>query len=93
MTTETKKTYSVQYIRSQVLLIMGELITDLPDPNDIGPQSNLRNIGVDSLDLVELGLNCEQHFEITISDVDFESIVTFGDLVNVIEETLKTKGQ
>lgn len=46
MTTETKKTYSVQHIRSQVLLIMGELITDLPDPNDIGPQSNLRNIGV-----------------------------------------------
>lgn len=43
------------------------------------------DLGVDSLDAVELNMALEEAFEITISDEDLVNFVTVGDIVKHIE--------
>ena len=54
---------------------------------DIELSSNLRkDLGLDSLDLVELVMAVEQEFAIDIPDDDADKLLTFGDVVNYVEE-------
>ena len=48
------------------------------------------DLKADSLDVVELVMEFEDEFEITIPDDDYEKIRTVGDAINYIEE--KSKG-
>ena len=43
---------------------------------------------LDSLDLIEFVMECEKHFQITISDEAIESLSTFNDLVNLIANAI-----
>ncbi len=45
----------------------------------------LRDLGVDSLDMVELVCAVEEEFDIEIADKKIKSLVTIGDLINYIE--------
>ncbi len=47
------------------------------------------DLGADSLDAVEIIMNLEEAFEITIPDVDASQIKTVGDIVKLIEELKK----
>lgn len=49
------------------------------------------DLGADSLDMVELLMNLEDSFKMTIPDEDAESIKTVGDAVKYIEDH-KDKG-
>ena len=53
------------------------------DQADITPKSTFAELGLDSLDTVELVMNMEEEFGITIEMN--ENIQTVGDLVAVIE--------
>ncbi|MFQ5654843.1 MAG: acyl carrier protein [Planctomycetota bacterium] len=44
------------------------------------------DLGADSLDMVELLMNLEDSFKMTIPDEDAESIQTVGDAVQYIEK-------
>lgn len=44
------------------------------------------DLGADSLDMVELLMNLEDSFKMTIPDEDAENIKTVGDAVKYIEE-------
>ena len=44
------------------------------------------DLGADSLDMVELLMNLEDNFKMTIPDEDAEKIKTVGDAVKYIEE-------
>ena len=44
------------------------------------------DLGVDSLDFVELVMAVDQEFDIEINDSDVDGIVTIGDVVNYIKE-------
>ena len=44
------------------------------------------DLGADSLDIVELIMDIEREFEITIPDTMTEKIVTVGDAIKVVEE-------
>ena len=46
------------------------------------------DLGVDSIDLVDLGMTVEDVFEVEMpfDDEDLEKIITVGDLVKYIEE-------
>ncbi len=46
-------------------------------------------LGADSLDTVELIMELEKAFDITIPDEDAEKIATVGDAINYIEEHKK----
>src|SRR5208282_947451 len=50
------------------------------------------DIGADSLDIVELVMELEEEFEITIPDEEAEKIKTVGQAIDYIENKLKEKG-
>jgi len=47
--------------------------------------SFIDDLGADSLDLVELVMEFEDHFEIEISDIDAEKMRTVSDIVDYIK--------
>jgi acyl carrier protein len=47
------------------------------------------DLGADSLDMVDLAMNIEEAFDITVDDSDLEGIKTVGDAVAYIEKNLK----
>lgn len=47
------------------------------------------DLGADSLDAVELIMNVEDEFEISISDEDATDIKTVGELVKFVESKIK----
>lgn len=51
--------------------------------------SFIGDLGADSLDMVELLMNLEDQFKMTIPDEDAEKIKTVGDAVNYIQEHKK----
>ena len=50
------------------------------------------DLGADSLDIVELVMELEEEFEITIPDEEAEKIKTVGQAIDYIEAKLKEKG-
>jgi len=49
------------------------------------------DVGADSLDIVELVMELEEEFEITIPDEQAEKIKTVGEAIDYIENELKKK--
>ena len=54
---------------------------------DLG--ANFKELGLDSLDIVELLLQLEEEYGIHFDDVDMTNIVTVQDLLDSIEKQLK----
>ena len=52
----------------------------------IRPESSLRDLGINSLDLVVLVMSIEEHFRIEFDPSDLERLRTFADLVGRIRE-------
>lgn len=60
------------------------------DADKITMEAELANdLGVNSLDLADMILLCEEKFEIEISDDDIHKFITVGDVVKYLEETAK----
>jgi acyl carrier protein len=55
--------------------------------------SFINDLGADSLDTVELVMELEDEFRITISDEDAETIRTVGDAVKYIKSELERLGR
>jgi len=56
------------------------------DAAEVVPTANFTNdLGADSLDTVELIMEFEKEFEISIPDDDAEKIATVGDAIQYIE--------
>jgi len=47
------------------------------------------DIGMDSLDTIEIVMSLEDNYKITISDDDIEKIETVGDVVDYIKEKVE----
>ena len=60
------------------------------DEADVKPEASFTNdLGADSLDTVELIMEFEKSFNITIPDDQAEKITTVGDAIASIEENKK----
>ena len=69
-----------------------EIISDKlgVDEADVKPEASFTNdLGADSLDTVELIMEFEKSFNITIPDDQAEKIATVGDAIAYIEENKK----
>lgn len=56
------------------------------DENEVTPEASFTNdLGADSLDTVELIMEFEKEFNISIPDEEAEKIGTVGDAINYIE--------
>ena len=57
------------------------------DESDITPEASFTNdLGADSLDTVELIMEFEKEFDLTIPDEEAEKIATVGDAVSYLKE-------
>ena len=72
-------------IKAKVVEIIKDRLS--VDANDIELTSSFANdLGADSLDTVELIMEFEKEFGLSIPDEDAEKIATVGDAVKYIEE-------
>ena len=55
--------------------------------DDIKPESDLANdLGINSIELADLFMLCEDKFGVTIEDEDLHKFVTIADVVSYLEE-------
>ena len=56
------------------------------DPDEIKMESELTNdLGINSIELADLVMTCEEKFGIEIEDEDIHKFVTIGDVVEYLE--------
>lgn len=67
------------------------LINDLAvNADEIKPEAELINdLGINSLELADLILLCEEKFGIEVKDDDIHKFITVGDVVAYLEENAK----
>lgn len=66
-------------------VVKGHLVGRGIDAARIVPDADLANdIGLDSLDTVELSLGLEKHFDVEIADEDLEDVRTVADAVDLV---------
>jgi acyl carrier protein len=63
------------------------------NPEDIKPESEIRELTEDSLDLIELVLAVEDKFRIDIPDEDLNQIITVQHLADYVEKTSSQCGE
>ncbi len=57
------------------------------DESEVKPESNfIEDLGADSLDTVELVMELEKEFDVSIPDEDAEKIVTVSAAISYLEE-------
>lgn len=63
------------------------LVNDLQvNPDDIKPEAELvSDLGINSLELADLILLCEERYGIEIQDDDLHKFITVGDIVTYLE--------
>jgi len=60
------------------------------DENEVSPEASFTNdLGADSLDTVELIMEFEKDFDISIPDEEAEKIATVGDAISYVEGNAK----
>lgn len=56
-------------------------------PDEITADSRLEaDLGINSLELAELALRCDEEFGVDIDEEDIHRLITVGDVANYIEE-------
>ena len=56
------------------------------NPNDVTMDAELsKDLGINSIELADLIMLCEEKFNIEIEDGDLHKLVTVGDVVNYLE--------
>lgn len=58
------------------------------DVVELKPAATFKDLGADSLDMVELIMDFEKEFHIVIPDDDAEKIITIGDAEQYLKEKL-----
>lgn len=77
---------------SQIAEKVARIIVDKlgVDPSEITPEASFANdLGADSLDTVELIMEFEKEFNLSIPDEAAEKIVTVGDSITYLEANYK----
>jgi acyl carrier protein len=55
---------------------------------DVSLDSSLSELGLDSLDMVEMTLGLEESFGVEIPDSELEDVATVGDAITLIEKKM-----
>lgn len=71
-----------------------EIVTDqlIIDPREVSETDKIvEDLGADSLDCIEIVMNCEREFGIHIPDNELDSIQTIKDLCDIVEKKIGKK--
>jgi acyl carrier protein len=78
-------------IKSNVITIIAEKLGGLSE-DMIATEKNLRDdLGMDSLDEIELIMECEKQFDLSIPDGEAEAIKTVKDVIDAVEKHLPVR--
>ena len=79
-----------EQIKEKVFAVIKDKLSD--DKKVITEDSKFsEDLGFDSLDQADIGMELEEEFNVDISPEDEGKIKTVGDTLRIIEEKLKTK--
>jgi acyl carrier protein len=75
---------------SNTLQVITDIIADKLeiDPTTVKPESNLKELGLDSLDLFDLIFSAEEKFKIKVP-TNFAEINTLQDVVSMLDQLIK----
>ncbi len=74
-----------QEVESQIISIIVDKLG--VDESEVVPEANFTNdLGADSLDTVELIMEFEKEFDLSIPDEDAENIATVGDAIKYVKD-------
>ena len=62
-----------------------ELLAERSNSNNITGETELRSLGIDSLDLVEIVMEAEEEFGVAFSNDELNNFTTVNDVVNAIK--------
>ena len=62
-------------------------------PEQIGLDTTLESLAVDSLDRVSLSFDLEEQYGVEIPESKLHSIQTVGDIAHAVNEAVLTKGE
>ena len=68
---------------------IGNIFTKYSKNADINPETSLKDLGLDSLDLVEVLMDIEEEFGIEFEDEEMVSLKTVNDVLAIIERKTK----
>ena len=72
-------------ILEQITAMLAESFALSPDA--VTPDARLEaDLGINSLELAELALRCDEEFGVEIDDDDIHRLITVGDVASYIEE-------
>lgn len=83
------KIFTYEDIKKTVLTSLKNY-TSFPE-SSITEKTGIREIGLDSLDMLELGMDIELIYNIDISDEEIEKINYIKDLINLTFRKIKEK--
>jgi acyl carrier protein len=77
--------------RSDLLNVLNELLGDRDVINEPLKENDhiFNDLGMDSLDTIELIMDCEHEFGIAIEDNEVEHITTIEEILDYLEENIK----
>ncbi len=70
----------VDKVKNLIAQQLGKDISDITEEKEI-----VKDLGADSLDVVEMLMSLEEEFNITVPEEDAINIKTVGDIINLIE--------
>ena len=85
-----KKTREILFFGGKITMfetLKNILVDELQlDPDEITPEAELANdLGINSIELADLVMSCEDQFGIEIEDDDIHKFITIQDVVNYLE--------
>lgn len=66
-----------------------KILSKRVDNQEIDENSNLRSLGIDSLDLVEIVLEVEDMYDVSFENEELNSFKTVKDVIDAIEKRKK----
>lgn len=68
---------------------LNELVSEKTNGQTVAPDTNLADLGLDSLDRAEIMMRIEDEFSISFTEEEMVDIATLADLEKAIESKLK----
>jgi acyl carrier protein len=62
------------------------------DPDEITPHSFIRDLGLNSYDLMNVVAACEEEFSVVIAERDIHRLETIEDIIDYIKGAVKCSG-
>ena len=77
--------------KNEIFQFLKNILSDLGFDEITENQSLKNDIGLDSLDSIELIMKCENEFDISVTDSEIDTLETIEDIINLIISKVNNK--